>query len=260
MHVPADKKNGVAAVVPLGAFVLPEWPARQTIGALATTRRGGHSRGPYGGFNLALHVGDDPEAVLANRGALVSRLGLSRSPRWLHQVHGSRVIDAGEAGADPEADGAWTSVPGVACAVLTADCLPILLCDRAGTRIAALHCGWRGIAKGVIAAGIAALCHPPDGLLAWLGPAIGAGRYEVDGAVREAFTGSSADLAGAFSPSRPRHWHLDLYRAARLSLGTLGVRAVYGGGYCTYGDSDRFFSHRRDGVTGRMATLIWVRR
>jgi polyphenol oxidase len=258
MHVPADEKNGVAAAVPSGAFVLPEWPARETIGALATTRRGGHSRGPYGGFNLALHVGDDHEAVLANRGALVSRLGLPRSPCWLDQVHGSRVIDA-DAGADLEADGAWTSVPGVACAVLTADCLPILLCDRAGTRVAALHCGWRGIAKGVIAAGIAALCHPPDGLLAWLGPAIGAGRYEVDGAVRNAFTGFSADLARAFSPSRPGHWHLDLYRAARLSLGTLGVWAVYGGGYCTYGDSDRFFSHRRDGVTGRMASLIWIR-
>jgi YfiH family protein len=147
----------------------------------------------------------------------------------------------------------------MACAVLTADCLPILLCDRAGARVAALHCGWRGIAKGVIAAGIAALAHPPDGLLAWLGPAIGAGRYEVDGAVRDAFTGSSADLAEAFSPSRPDHWHLDLYRAARLSLGTLGVRAVYGGGYCTHEQANRFYSRRRDGVTGRMASLIWVR-
>ena len=180
MHGPADEKKRVAAAGPSGAFVLPEWPARETIGALTTTRRGGHSPGPYGGFNLALHVGDDPEAVLANRGALVSRLGLPRSPRWLHQVHGARVIDAADAGADPEADGAWTSVPGVACAVLTADCLPILLCDRAGTRVAALHCGWRGIAKGVIAAGIAALAHPPEELLAWLGPAIGVGFYEVD--------------------------------------------------------------------------------
>jgi YfiH family protein len=260
MHGPADKTTRVAAAGLSGAFVLAEWPARETIGALTTTRRGGHSRGPYGGFNLALHVGDDPEAVLANRGALVSRLGLTRSPRWLDQVHGSRVIDAADAGADPEADGASTSVPGVGCAVLTADCLPILLCDRAGTRIAALHCGWRGLAKGVIAAGIAALCHPPDRLLAWLGPAIGAGRYEVDGMVRDAFTGSSADLARAFSPSRAGHWHLDLYRAARLSLGMLGVRAVYGGGYCTYGEPDRFFSHRRDGVTGRMASLIWIRR
>ena len=259
MHGPADEKNGVAAADPSGAFVLPEWPARETIGALTTTRRGGHGPGPYGGFNLALHVGDDPEAVLANRGALVSRLGLPRSPRWLHQVHGSRVIDAADAGAAPEADGAWTSVPGVACAVLTADCLPILLCDRAGTRVAALHCGWRGIAKGVIAAGIAALAHPPDGLLAWLGPAIGAGRYEVDGVVRDAFTGSSADLAEAFTPSQPGHWHLDLYRAARLRLGTLGVRAVYGGGYCTHAEPDRFYSHRRDGTTGRMASLIWVR-
>jgi polyphenol oxidase len=112
----------------------------------------------------------------------------------------------------------------------------------------------------VIAAGIAALCHSPDGLLAWVGPAIGAGRYEVDGVVRDALTGSSADLAEAFSPSRPGHWQLDLYRAARLSLGTLGVRAVYRGGYCTHAEPDRFYSHRRDGTTGRMASLIWVRR
>ncbi len=260
MHGPADEKKCVAAAGPSGAFVLPEWPARETIGALTTTRRGEHRPGPYGGFNLALHVGDDPEAVLANRGALVSRLGLPRSPCWLHQVHGARVIDAADAGADPEADGAWTSVPGVACAVLSADCLPILLCDRAGTRVAALHCGWRGIAKGVIAAGIAALARPPDGLLAWLGPAIGAGRYEVDEPVRDAFTASSGCLAEAFSPSRPGHWHLDLYRAAHLSLGTLGVRAVYGGGYCTHAEPDRFYSHRRDGTTGRMASLIWLRR
>jgi YfiH family protein len=260
MPGPADEKNCVAAADPSDAFVLPEWPARETIGTLTTTRRGGHSPGPYGGFNLALHVGDDPKVVLANRGALVSRLGLPRSPRWLHQVHGARVIDAAEAGADPKADGAWTSVPGVACVVLTADCLPILLCDRAGTRVAALHCGWRGIANGVIAAGIAALCHSPDGLLAWLGPAIGAGRYEVDEPVRDAFTASSADLARAFSPSRPGHWHLDLYRAARFCLGRLGVRAVYGGGYCTHAEPDRFYSHRRDGVTGRMASLIWIRR
>ncbi len=254
------KENGVVPADPSGPFVLPEWPAPETIGALTTTRQGGHSAGPYGAFNLALNVGDDARAVLANRSALVSRLGLPRSSRWLKQVHGARVIDAADAGADPEADGAWTSVPGVACAVLSADCLPILLCDQAGTRVAALHCGWRGIAKGVIAAGIAALAHPPDGLLAWLGPAIGAGRYEVDGSVRAAFTGSSADLAEAFSPSRPGHWRLDLYRAARLSLGRLGVGAVYGGGYCTHGQPDRFYSHRRDGVTGRMASLIWIRR
>ncbi|MGQ0595017.1 MAG: peptidoglycan editing factor PgeF [Gammaproteobacteria bacterium] len=254
------KKTSAAAADPSGPFVLPDWPAPATIGALTTTRRGGHSLGPYGAFNLALHVGDDARAVLANRGALVSRLGLPRSPRWLDQVHGARVIAAADAGPVPEADGAWTSVRGVACAVLTADCLPILLCDQAGTRVAALHCGWRGIARGVIAAGIAALAHPPEGLLAWLGPAIGAGYYEVDAPVRDAFNASSADLAEAFSPSRPGHWHLDLYRAARLSLGTLGVRAVYGGEFCTHGQPDRFYSHRRDGTTGRMASLIWVRR
>ncbi|MGH8566775.1 MAG: polyphenol oxidase family protein, partial [Gammaproteobacteria bacterium] len=125
-------------------FVLPDWPAPATVGALTTIRQGGQSRGPYGGFNLALHVGDDARAVLANRGVLAARLGLPRPPRWLEQVHGARVIDAADATADGEADGAWTSVPGVACTVLTADCLPLLLCDRAGTRIAALHCGWRG--------------------------------------------------------------------------------------------------------------------
>ncbi len=241
-------------------FVLPDWPAPETVGALTTTRRGGSSEGVYGTFNLALHVGDDREAVLANRGALVARLGLPRSPCWLRQVHGTRVIDAATETPDPGADGVFAAVPGYACVVLTADCLPVLLCDRAGTRVAALHCGWRGLAKGMIGAGIGALGRPPQELLAWLGPAIGAASYEVDAPVYEAFTASSPDLARAFSFSRPGHWQLDLYSAARSILGALGVPAVYGGGCCTYGEPGRFYSHRRDGQTGRMASLVWIRR
>lgn len=254
--VPADRGTG--------ALVLPDWPTPESIVALTTTRlaptgAGGRSRGPYRAFNLALHVGDDAQDVSANRRELEAVLGLERAPRWLEQVHGRRVIDAADGTAGSAADGAWTSAAGVACVVLTADCLPILLCDRAGSRVAALHGGWRGLADGVIAAGIAALLSPPEELLAWLGPAIGAGNYEVDAPVRDALLACGPDLAPAFCPSRPGHWHLDLYRAARSLLGALGVRYTYGGGYCTYREAGRFYSHRRDGRTGRMASLIFIR-
>lgn len=219
---------------------------------------GGLSLAPYDSFNLAEHTGDDPAAVRANRSALYAALRIGVPPRWLEQQHGARVIDPADADAGPQADGACTSTQGVVCAVLTADCLPLLLCDRDGTRVAALHCGWRGIARGILSAGIVAMQRPPSRLLAWLGPAIGPTVYEVGEDVRQALTAMSGALAAAFQPTRAGHWTLDLTGAARMLLKQRGVGDLYGGGHCTYTEADRFFSHRRDGVTGRMATLIWL--
>ncbi|MGH8487365.1 MAG: peptidoglycan editing factor PgeF [Gammaproteobacteria bacterium] len=240
------------------SFITPDWPAPRGIRACATTRVGGMSLAPYDSFNLAEHTGDDPMAVRANRNALYAALGIGVPPRWLEQQHGARVIDRADADAGPQADGACTSAAGIVCAVLTADCLPVLLCDRDGTRVAALHCGWRGIARGIIEAGIRAMQRPPSRLLAWLGPAIGPTVYEVGEEVREAFTTMSGALAAAFQPTPAGHWTLDLTGAARILLEQHGVSCVYGGDRCTYTEPDRFFSHRRDGLTGRMATCIWL--
>ncbi|MBA3493468.1 MAG: peptidoglycan editing factor PgeF [Gammaproteobacteria bacterium] len=237
---------------------MPEWPAPPRVRACATTRMGGMSLAPYDSFNLSEHTGDDPMAVRANRNALYAALVTGAPPRWLEQQHGARVIDPADADSGPQADGACTSAAGIVCAVLTADCLPVLLCDRDGTRVAALHCGWRGIARGIISAGIAAMQRPPSGLLAWLGPAIGPAVYEVGEDVRQALTTMSGALAAAFQPASADHWYLDLTGAARMLLEQHGVSCVYGGEHCTYTEPDRFFSHRRDGVTGRMATCIWL--
>lgn len=166
------------------SLIAPDWPAPCWVRACSTTRMGGLSLAPYDSFNLAEHTGDDPAAVRANRSALYAALGIGVRPRWLEQQHGAHVIDPADADAGPQADGTCTSAQGVVCAVLTADCLPVLLCDRDGTRVAALHCGWRGIARGILSAGIAAMQRPPSGLLAWVGPAV----YEVGEEVREAFT------------------------------------------------------------------------
>ncbi|MGH8520984.1 MAG: peptidoglycan editing factor PgeF [Gammaproteobacteria bacterium] len=237
--------------------ITPAWPAPRSVRACATTRAGGLSLAPYDSFNLAEHTGDDPVAVRANRNALYAVLRTGAPPRWLEQQHGARVIDPADPNAGPQADGACTSAAGIVCAVLTADCLPVLLCDRDGTRVAALHCGWRGMARGIISAGIAAMQRPPSRLLAWLGPAIGPTVYEVGEEVREAYTDLAEPLAAAFQPASAGHWYLDLTGAARMLLEQYGTR-VYGGEHCTYNEPDRFFSHRRDGLTGRMATCIWL--
>ncbi|MDQ3563061.1 MAG: peptidoglycan editing factor PgeF [Pseudomonadota bacterium] len=240
------------------SLITPDWPAARGIRACATTRAGGMSLAPYDSFNLAGHTGDDPAAVRANRNALYTALGTGAPPRWLEQQHGARVIDPADPDAGPHADGTCTSAQGAVCAVLTADCLPVLLCDRDGTRVAALHCGWQGIARGIIEAGIAAMQRPPSRLLAWLGPAIGPTVYEVGEEVREVFTSLTGTLAAVFQPASAGHWHLDLTGAARMLLEQHGVSSIYGNDRCTYTEADFFFSHRRDGVTGRMATCIWL--
>jgi len=239
-------------------FILPDWPASSRVHAVTTTRRGGVSLPPYDTFNLAAHVGDDAAAVAANRARLTTALNLPAAPVWLQQVHGTGVVDAGRCAEGAAADGAFVGVPGVVCAVLTADCLPVLLCDRAGTRVAALHAGWRGLAAGVLEAGVDALGLAPADLLAWLGPAIGPEVFEVGEEVRAAFMAADAAASAAFRPSPAGRWLADLYRLAHLRLAAHGVSAVYGGGLCTFNDPDRFYSFRRERDTGRMASLIWL--
>jgi YfiH family protein len=237
-------------------LVRPDWPAPPGVYAFATTRDGGASDGPWRSLNLGDRCGDDPGAVRKNRSILQALL--PAAPRWLRQVHGNRVAGFDHrTGTPPEADAATATRAGQVCVVLTADCLPVLFCDRAGSRVAAAHAGWRGMASGILEATVRALETEPDDILAWLGPGIGQGAYEVGHEVFAAFTAGDADAAAAFAPHGKR-WRADLYALARARLARAGVRRVYGGGLCTCTQSDRFFSHRRDGVTGRMATVIWL--
>ncbi|MBL8249886.1 MAG: peptidoglycan editing factor PgeF [Candidatus Competibacter sp.] len=238
------------------SLIFPGWPAPARVRAVSTTRRGGVSPPPYDSLNLAGHVGDDPACVAENRQRLAAAIGLSADPAWLHQVHGAAVVAAETVDAPVAADAAWTRKSGRACVVMTADCLPVLLCDRAGTVVAAAHAGWRGLAGGVIAATVAAMPVPSAGLLAWLGPAIGPEAFEVGDEVRAAFLALDAGNAACFRPSPAGRWLADIYALARRQLRGLGVAAVYGGEFCTFNDSARFFSYRREGKTGRMATLI----
>jgi YfiH family protein len=237
-------------------FLAPDWPAPPSVRALVTTRAGGVSTGRWAGLNLGDACGDDPQAVAENRRRL--RQHLPSGPCWLHQVHGSRVVECRTAGQPREADAAVTSEPGRVCAVLTADCLPVLVCNRQGTRVAAAHAGWRGLLAGVLESTVGAFDQPPGELIAWLGPAIGPAAYQVGGEVRRAFMQLDAGSAAAFT-SDGRRWRADLYALARLRLSAAGLAVVHGGGWCTHGDPRRFYSYRRDGVTGRMASLAWIR-
>lgn len=238
--------------------LVPDWPLPAGVRSFMTTRTGGASDGVWSSFNLGRHVGDDPVAVAANRARLVAEIGVE--PRWLDQVHGCTVVDAANAGnasEPPRADASFARVPGVACAVLTADCLPVLFCADDGSVVGAAHAGWRGLAAGVLEAAIEALGAPGPRLLAWLGPAIGPRAFEVGGEVREAFVALDPAAAGAFVAHSEGKWRADLYALARLRLASCGVERVFGGDACTFEDSRRFYSYRRDGQTGRMAALIW---
>ncbi len=245
-------------------FIAAGWPAPACVNACVSTRRGGCSTGPWASFNLGAHVGDDPLAVARNRALLAATLALSAAPQWLDQVHGCTVVEARNDGRLLSADASWTATPGVVCAVLTADCLPVLLTDRAGTEVAAVHCGWRGLATGVLEAAARRLSAPRDELLAWLGPAIGPLAFEVGAEVRAAFLARCDDSAVrvAFTPQHDgaSRYHADLYTLARAELARLGVGQVHGGGWCTYREPESFYSYRRDGVCGRMASLIWIAR
>jgi len=238
-------------------WIAPDWPAPAKVHALVTTRHGGVSMAPYASLNLGDHVGDDPDAVAANRSLL--QASLPAQPVWLKQVHGSGIADADHALGVPEADGSVARQENVVCAVLTADCLPVLLCDRTGTVVAAAHAGWRGLADGVIEATARAMAVETGEILAWLGPAIGPQAFEVGDEVRQVFMAHDPAAELAFIPSaRAGKWLADIYLLARQRLARIGVTQVYGGDYCTLTDSERFFSYRRDGVTGRMASLVWI--
>lgn len=233
----------------------PDWPAPSNIRSLVTTRIGGASQPPYDSFNLGSHVGDTPEAVAANRATL--RLHCPSEPKWLYQVHGKAVAQADSLVSPMEADASVAFESGTVCAVLTADCLPVLFCDRRGTRVAAAHAGWRGLAAGVLDASVLAMQCEPSEVLAWLGPAIGPHAFEVGDEVRDVFLSDLPEAEPAFVQGQSGKWLADIYLLARLRLMRAGVTAVHGGGFCTYSDRERFYSYRRDGVTGRMASLIW---
>ncbi|MBK5970366.1 MULTISPECIES: peptidoglycan editing factor PgeF [Thiorhodovibrio] len=279
-------------------FIYPQWSVSPRVHACTTTRAVGNSTGPYAGLNLATHVGDDPARVAANRRQLVAALKLSAEPVWLEQVHGTDVFEidgqtmartqmssscpssssesirhqrdgrvmaitadqpdpAGVVGA-PCADASLTHEPGRVCAVLTADCLAVLLCERHGGAVAAVHAGWRGLLAGVIERTVGRLGQAPERIAAWLGPAIGPRAFEVGPEVREAFVTTDPAAASAFEPSLGGRWLADLYRLARQRLEQVGVSAISGGEFCTFSDQARFYSYRREGRTGRMASLIWL--
>lgn len=241
-------------------IIQADWPAPAGVTAVATTRCGGVSPAPYDSLNLGAYTDDAWDNVVANRTRLTQRLGLPEPPRWLRQVHGTTVVGAPEVERDATAaDAQYSQSADQVLAVLTADCLPVALTDTSGREVAAAHAGWRGLSSGVLEASVAAFSAPADELIAWLGPAIGPEHYEVDATVRDAFLAVDPRASSAFRASRPGHWWMDLYALARQRLERTGVRNVYGGGFCTAGEAHRFFSHRRDGPTGRMAMLIWRR-
>jgi YfiH family protein len=236
-------------------WLIPDWPAPAGIKACVTTRAGGISVAPFDSFNLGDHVDDDPAAVAHNRALLTSRL--HTQPAWLKQVHGIDVVEASPAEVQ-QADASWSQTPGVACTIMTADCLPALFCNRQGTQVAAAHAGWRGLASGVLEAAVDSFADAPSEILVWLGPAIGPQAFEVGPEVRDAFIATHAETIEAFVPSvNAGKFMADIYQLARLRLAAHGVTAVYGGGLSTYND-ERFFSYRRGARTGRFASLVWI--
>jgi len=255
-----------------GPFLLADWPAPPCVRAFTTLRHGlGVSAPPFDHFNLGgryAQDGDDSTAIKRNRELLVEHASLPSRPHWLRQVHGAGVIGCGaesesrfhlaEGVEEPEADACVASDAGVVLAILTADCLPVLFCSEAGDEVAAAHAGWRGLADGVLEATVSAMQTPGSQLLAWLGPAAGPEAYEIGDEVRDAFLAHDADAATNFVATRENHWRVDLYALARMRLAAIGVHRVYGGGLCTISDPQRFYSHRRDQRTGRMASLVWI--
>jgi len=236
-------------------WIVPDWPAARRVRSLITTRAGGVSSGEFASLNLSARVGDDPACVARNRAIL--RGCLPSEPAWMKQVHGTEVIDVSRATSETEADAAVTRLSGQVCAVMTADCLPVLLSERTGRAAGIAHAGWRGLAGGVLEKAVRAMGSPPADLIAYIGPGIGPRRYEVGDDVRGAFVDDDAGAASAFAPIGAGKHLADLYALARRRLARAGVAGVFGGGFCTASE-ERFFSFRRDRTTGRMASLIWI--
>jgi hypothetical protein len=240
-------------------WITPNWPAPKNIKACVTTRENGISKLPYHFFNLGFHVGDSAEAVSANRKQLRETFALKNEPQWLQQVHGNRVVEADLSGNIPEADACFTSQKELPCAVLTADCLPVLFCNDNGDWVAAAHGGWRGLVNGILRETVNAFEGKPSQLMAWMGPAISVKHFEVGSDVRDAVLALDSAWQDVFTVSTQLNkWYADLYQLARYQLHDLGVERVFGGEYCTYSNVDRFYSYRRDGVTGRQASLVWI--
>jgi YfiH family protein len=241
------------------AWILPDWPVPPEVRALSTQRRGGVSAAPYESLNLGAHVGDDAEAVGENRRRLGAAARLPAAPVWLSQEHGAHVLDLdGTHDAPAVADASFTHRPGRVCAILTADCLPVLLASDSGAGVAAAHAGWRGLAAGVIEATVRALALAPESLVAWLGPAIGPAHFEIGAEVRDVLLRADPQAEAAFERNPRGRYMADLAALARSRLERLGIPRIYGGDACTYAAPEDYFSHRRDGQTGRQATLIWL--
>lgn len=236
-------------------WLKPDWPAPANVHAATTLRTGGRSRGNYASLNLALHVGDEESSVVQNRCLIKEMLHLPSEPAWLNQVHSNLAVEAVPDMPLTQADASYTAQSGVVCAVMTADCLPLLICSKDGKDIAAIHAGWRGLLDGVIDNTVTALRSTK--LMAWLGPAIGPGQFEVGDEVRIAFVAKSPDYAAGFKRHGNGKWLADIYQLARINLAKFGITQTYGSNFCTYTDKERFYSYRRDKVTGRMAALIW---
>jgi YfiH family protein len=246
---------------PLDDWIRPDWPAPANVKAFITTRSGGVSVGPHASFNLGLRADEAPHTTAQNRAILQQHL--PQTPKWLRQVHGTRVVDADTIDPDaesPHADASFACHAGTVCPVMIADCLPVLFTNRSGTRVAAAHAGWRGLSGGVLANTVAALRaagDAPTDLLAYIGPGIGPTAFEVGQDVYDAFVADDAGAAQSFTSNKPGKWLADLFTLARRALVHTGVEAVYGGGMCTYSDPSRFYSYRRDKLTGRMAAFVW---
>lgn len=239
-------------------LIIPDWPAPERVKALSTTRHGGFSLPPYAELNLATHVGDDPSTVIRNRDYLVDLAQLPESPRWLNQVHGTHVMNSQNWQLNMDADAIVSQQKNHLCTVMTADCLPLLLCNRQGNTVAAIHAGWRGLLAGIIEKTVAKFNDTPQDILVWLGPAIGPNKFEVSTDVYQSFTGHSAKAVQAFQQTDDTHYLADIYLLAKQRLSAIGINDVFGGEFCTVSNHQQFFSYRRDGNTGRMASMIWI--
>ena len=239
-------------------FIEATWPAPKHIRAFFSTRQGGVSNAPYASLNIAQHVGDAREHVNENRAILKQQLHLPSEPAWLQQVHGVQVVDLDKPTMSNEGDASITRKLDRVCTVMTADCLPLLMCNTSGTVVGAAHAGWRGLHAGVIEETVNALDQDPADVLVWLGPAIGPRAFEVGNEVKQAFEQHDSRATSAFTPSKPGHWFADIYALAKQRLQSMGIDRIYGGEFCTFNDEEQFYSYRRDGKTGRMASLIWI--
>ncbi|MGC1853761.1 MAG: peptidoglycan editing factor PgeF [Candidatus Aquirickettsiella sp.] len=239
-------------------LIIPDWPAPHWIKAYTTTRMGGFSQAPYNSLNTAMHVGDNLDDVSKNRQLLQKNLHLKKPIIWLEQVHGNIPISADLPIASPRADAIYSKTTQTVCAVQTADCIPLLVCSSTRYCVAAIHAGWKGLSNGIIENTIDALALPPSDILAWLGPAIGPQAFIVGEEVFQSFMGKDQAAEIAFQPLENNLWHANLSQLAKQRLNKLGITSIYGGNYCTFSDKLRFFSYRRDQITGRMLSLIWI--